>query len=168
MSAKQGPHISQRDPEKLFELMKQIGSGSYGAVHQVRERHYIFCVCLLDSMQKQHWQNSRCILYVIVATFSPDVSSGDPRKSSLYSTVSTQCTGNAPVEVFLSRTPLGGQGLVGRTHAWISIRYPNVDRGCRDASRENSVLSNLLRSIFTSQREEFHRHTSRTKTHLST
>ena len=118
MSAKQGPHISQRDPEKLFELMKQIGSGSYGAVHQVRERHYIFCVCL--------------------------------------------------VEVFLSRTPLGGQGLVGRTHAWISIRYPNVDRGCRDASRENSVLSNLLRSIFTSQREEFHRHTSRTKTHLST
>lgn len=33
---KQGPHISQRDPEKLFELMKQIGSGSYGAVHQAR------------------------------------------------------------------------------------------------------------------------------------
>lgn len=33
---KQGPHISQRDPEKLFKLMKQIGSGSYGAVHQAR------------------------------------------------------------------------------------------------------------------------------------
>jgi len=30
------PHISQRDPEKLFELMKQIGSGSYGSVHKAK------------------------------------------------------------------------------------------------------------------------------------
>eukprot|EP00729_Bicosta_minor_P032277 gene32277-11720_t len=31
-----GAHILQRDPEKMFELMKQIGSGSYGTVHQAR------------------------------------------------------------------------------------------------------------------------------------
>lgn len=28
------PHISQRDPEKLFEIISQIGSGSYGSVHK--------------------------------------------------------------------------------------------------------------------------------------
>ncbi|EGD82492.1 hypothetical protein PTSG_11972 [Salpingoeca rosetta] len=30
------PHISSRDPDELFELIKQIGSGSYGSVHQAR------------------------------------------------------------------------------------------------------------------------------------
>jgi hypothetical protein len=30
------PHISSRDPEKLFELICQIGSGSYGTVQKVR------------------------------------------------------------------------------------------------------------------------------------
>jgi len=30
------PHISGRDPEKLFEIMDQIGSGSYGSVHKAR------------------------------------------------------------------------------------------------------------------------------------
>lgn len=34
MAAKQ-PHISSRDPDQVFELMKQIGSGSYGSVHKV-------------------------------------------------------------------------------------------------------------------------------------
>lgn len=28
------PHVSSRDPEKLFELIEQIGSGSYGSVHK--------------------------------------------------------------------------------------------------------------------------------------
>lgn len=28
------PHISGRDPEKLFEIISQIGSGSYGSVHK--------------------------------------------------------------------------------------------------------------------------------------
>lgn len=28
------PHISSRDPEKLFEIVEQIGSGSYGSVHK--------------------------------------------------------------------------------------------------------------------------------------
>eukprot|EP00056_Hartaetosiga_gracilis_P002331 m.52677 g.52677 ORF g.52677 m.52677 type:complete len:743 (-) comp11007_c0_seq1:1535-3763(-) len=32
----QKPHISSRDPNQLFELIKQIGSGSYGSVHQAR------------------------------------------------------------------------------------------------------------------------------------
>ena len=31
------PHISSRDPEKLFEILKQIGSGSYGTVQKVSE-----------------------------------------------------------------------------------------------------------------------------------
>lgn len=30
------PHISRRDPETVFELIKQIGSGSYGSVQKVR------------------------------------------------------------------------------------------------------------------------------------
>ncbi|EDQ91779.1 uncharacterized protein MONBRDRAFT_14676 [Monosiga brevicollis MX1] len=30
------PHISSRDPESVFELIKQIGSGSYGSVHKAR------------------------------------------------------------------------------------------------------------------------------------
>lgn len=36
MSDGKKPHISQRDPTQLFKLIKQIGSGSYGAVHLVR------------------------------------------------------------------------------------------------------------------------------------
>ena len=28
------PHVSSRDPEKLFDLIEQIGSGSYGSVHK--------------------------------------------------------------------------------------------------------------------------------------
>lgn len=35
------PHVSSRDPEKLFELMEQIGSGSYGSVHKVRAHSVI-------------------------------------------------------------------------------------------------------------------------------
>jgi hypothetical protein len=30
-----GPHISRRDPETVFELIRQIGSGSYGSVQKV-------------------------------------------------------------------------------------------------------------------------------------
>lgn len=29
-------HISSKDPEKLFELLSQIGSGSYGSVHKAK------------------------------------------------------------------------------------------------------------------------------------
>eukprot|EP00043_Microstomoeca_roanoka_P006261 m.61501 g.61501 ORF g.61501 m.61501 type:complete len:755 (-) comp13344_c1_seq1:176-2440(-) len=36
MATKPTPHISSRDPDELFELIKQIGSGSYGSVHQAR------------------------------------------------------------------------------------------------------------------------------------
>eukprot|EP00039_Didymoeca_costata_P015979 m.278876 g.278876 ORF g.278876 m.278876 type:complete len:734 (+) comp16319_c0_seq8:515-2716(+) len=36
MAAPKKPHISARDPEKLFEIMTQIGSGSYGSVHKAR------------------------------------------------------------------------------------------------------------------------------------
>eukprot|EP01147_Barroeca_monosierra_P005365 gene5365-7115_t len=32
------PHISSKNPDDLFELIKQIGSGSYGSVHQARIR----------------------------------------------------------------------------------------------------------------------------------
>ena len=42
MAAKK-PHISGRDPEKLFEIICQIGSGSYGSVHKVR-RVAVVCV----------------------------------------------------------------------------------------------------------------------------
>lgn len=34
MAAPRKPHISGRDPEKLFEIISQIGSGSYGSVHK--------------------------------------------------------------------------------------------------------------------------------------
>jgi hypothetical protein len=33
--ASEKPHISSRDPTQLFQLIQQIGSGSYGTVQKV-------------------------------------------------------------------------------------------------------------------------------------
>lgn len=46
------PHIKRSDPEKEFELLKQIGSGTYGEVYKVSTWSHTHHACMFLSLSK--------------------------------------------------------------------------------------------------------------------